>query len=836
MDKLKKLETIHLTKRLTIYIASAIILLLVITISSLTYINHSDQEKREREYNSRVDSSMHYVIEHFVKDYGFRVNRMVETGRIAHYLKDNDREGLYKFIYKKFDLMQSEHSNFKIMHIHKADGTSFLRVHRPDFFGDNIAQKRPMLREVHKTHKAVTGYETGLYSTAYRVISPIFDEDKNYIGALEIGINPNFIVEAIHKINGFCGAIFIKEDELKLHSIDQKLVIAGYRLQSDLNNKLKGICDVYTVPNVLDGNIKFRVGDKKYLSHLMLLKNFKNEDSVKIVFFQDITEDSLAFNRLQYIVYLIVFFILGILIWLIYRLIGEYKVSVTLAYKEQIVKLKRSEVEINKQQNYLQLLFDTIPNILISTSGKKIVTANSAMLNFFEYDSLVSFSEEHRCICDFFLREEGKLQAEMGSVNWLEYVMYFHEKVHVVAMKKNDKVHHFIVNVEKINYDNNERTIVSFSDITEMEAISKRLQYATEGTSDGLWDWDLTTNKVYFSPRWKSMLGFSDSELANDFSVWQERVHPDDLDRTISEILEAQKKPNTPYSGVHRLQHKDGHWVWILDRGQTIFDEELNAVRMVGFHTDISEIKNLEQELLNKEELMIAQSRHAAMGEMISMIAHQWRQPISVIAMDANNILADVELESVDDETLKSGAEDIIKQTQELSKTIDDFRNFFRPERVPELVYIQEILDDALGIIGKSLENNNIHLTQEIQESIEIKTYSRELMQVIVNIVKNAKEVILENDAENRVIKIISTQNDESLTLSISDYAGGIDKEIIKKIFDPYYTTKGEKNGTGLGLYMSKTIVEKHLNGKLNVFNIDGGARFEIKLPLELES
>jgi signal transduction histidine kinase len=217
------------------------------------------------------------------------------------------------------------------------------------------------------------------------------------------------------------------------------------------------------------------------------------------------------------------------------------------------------------------------------------------------------------------------------------------------------------------------------------------------------------------------------------------------------------------------------------------------------------------------------------------MIAHQWRQPISVIAMDANNILADIELDMLDKDTLLETSQNIITQTKELSKTIDDFREFFKPNKDTEKISIKIILDDALSVIGKSLENSNIDIVLEIDEDIEIKTFRRELMQVLINIIKNAKEVFSEKDIENKEIKIKFFQTQDIISLKIEDNAGGIDEGIIDKIFHPYFTTKGEKNGTGLGLYMSKTIIEKHLKGSINAYNYKDGAVFDIELPVNLD-
>ncbi|MCU7940879.1 MAG: HAMP domain-containing histidine kinase [gamma proteobacterium symbiont of Bathyaustriella thionipta] len=228
----------------------------------------------------------------------------------------------------------------------------------------------------------------------------------------------------------------------------------------------------------------------------------------------------------------------------------------------------------------------------------------------------------------------------------------------------------------------------------------------------------------------------------------------------------------------------------------------------------------------------MTQSRHAAMGEMISMIAHQWRQPISVIAMEANNMLADIEFDDIEPDTFSKDAKMIIKQTQYLSKTIDDFRNFFRPGKQKEYAKPRDIVDECLVIMGKTLENQNIELLKAYHSDRNVLIYSRELLQVIINIIKNAKEALLENRKKNRQISITITETKVAITLSIIDNAGGIPDKIQHTIFEPYFSTKDKKSGTGLGLYMSKIIVEEHMNGQLEIKNTSDGAQFSITLPI----
>jgi nitrogen fixation/metabolism regulation signal transduction histidine kinase len=259
-------------------------------------------------------------------------------------------------------------------------------------------------------------------------------------------------------------------------------------------------------------------------------------------------------------------------------------------------------------------------------------------------------------------------------------------------------------------------------------------------------------------------------------------------------------------------------------KAKVIHDDEIGELAQ--------SFNNMMQSVQDKEEMMLAQSRHAAMGEMISMIAHQWRQPIAAIAMGANNMLLDIELEELEPKSVKEGAELILDQATHLSKTIDDFKNFFRPNKQRETILVNDVLEETFTIIEKSLQNHNIAVKRSYGSKTPISLFSRELLQVFINIIKNAKEALLSANIENPVISVITSEDEGQVYISICDNGKGIDKAIIAKIYEPYFSTKDEKTGTGLGLYMGKIIVEKHLLGTLHAENIEeGGVCFVISLP-----
>jgi len=235
-----------------------------------------------------------------------------------------------------------------------------------------------------------------------------------------------------------------------------------------------------------------------------------------------------------------------------------------------------------------------------------------------------------------------------------------------------------------------------------------------------------------------------------------------------------------------------------------------------------------------KDQLIIAQSRHAAMGEMISMIAHQWRQPISIISMDANNMLVDIELDAIDNEELRTTAEGIIKQTEHLSMTIDDFRNFFRPSKTAENIEVIDVVDECFKIVGDSLKTHHITFESSSASDRKIETFSRELLQVIISIINNAKDAFIERGIKEPRITVRVSDYENGVLMTVEDNAGGISDEIAERIFEPYFTTKSNKNGTGLGLYMSKMIVENHLHGTIGFESKSGSTTFSIWLSQSL--
>jgi PAS domain S-box-containing protein len=272
-----------------------------------------------------------------------------------------------------------------------------------------------------------------------------------------------------------------------------------------------------------------------------------------------------------------------------------------------------------------------------------------------------------------------------------------------------------------------------------------------------------------------------------------------------------------------------------------LMNEKGNVIGILAITQDITEQLNNINQLKEQEKLIIQQSRLASMGKMIANIAHQWRQPLSIISTLATGIKLEKEL-AISNEQSEIDSLDMINQNaQYLSKTIDDFRNFFKKSNYMNIIFTNDLFDKTLKLISPRLKNKNIEIIMN-NENIEIETYENELVQIYINIINNAIDAF-EDFKEvdyTKYIFIEIKKRDANLEIKIKDNAGGIEDEIINRIFEPYFTTKDEKQGTGLGLFMCNEIVTKHLKGDIqalsSTFSYEGkeykGTTFKITLPL----
>ena len=262
-----------------------------------------------------------------------------------------------------------------------------------------------------------------------------------------------------------------------------------------------------------------------------------------------------------------------------------------------------------------------------------------------------------------------------------------------------------------------------------------------------------------------------------------------------------------------------------------LIEKKLNAYK--------ADIKGYIDENQKQYELLAQKTKLVAMGQMLENIAHQWRQPLSLITISASGIKIKKELDLLEDDFLLSSLNTIENSAYHLSETIEDFRDFFKPDREKSLFSMNSALDKTFKLLQIQLDNKQIKVIRNVDD-LSITGFEREFLQVLLNIFKNAMDA-LESIPNEKYIFVDIYKEDTSLIIKIKDNAGGIKEDIIKRVFEPYFTTKHQSQGTGIGLYMSEEIITKHMDGVLEVENtsyeFEGenfiGALFIITMPLK---
>ncbi len=794
--------------------------------------------------HDNIHKTYTFMLEELKNNLNMHSMMLLSSDKLRKSIFNKDRRRLQQLIGPFYELLKEDNPYLEIMTFRDHDGTVLLRLHKPELYGDMLHKGRKIIISTNKKNISHYGFEVGKLGMTYRLVSPIFYQDK-YIGSLELGVAPDYILQSLNKITDTKNALLIKAEE------------ASASLNLDLLTKHK---------------------------HFYLTKSDP--------FFLD----------------------------------------------------KLSSLDLNAHEEtylYEGHHFSTNTDLdLLDYTGRvtgKILLAFNIDRQFEKTDLL----------------QQSTLSFIVILVSVLILILHYGFSYFISRLSRSQE---------------------------ELEIYKERLELAFSGSTDGLWDWNMTDNSVYFSPRWKGMLGYEEDELENQLDTWKKRLHPDDIENVLQEVQAHIDKKTPTFENIHRLKHKDGSWVWILDRGKVFYSNEGTAVRFIGTHTDITKEKKLENKILDmntdleekieertveqntllslfdagssvlfkwnndetwtvahvsksvkqllgyeveqflnneisyascihkedlprvmkevnaafknnkehfhhepyrlytkdgeirwvydytvivrdknnnvihfigyttditeikeKDKRFLQQTRMAQMGEMISMIAHQWRQPLGAISAVAIDMKIKIALEkyhlSDEDERQKfyeefnSGFDKIDFFTQELSSTIDDFRNFYKSDKKPVFTTIETPLKKALNIIQSSLTKYYILVEKDFQSTSSIPIYDSELLQVYLNILKNSQDNFITNKTAHPLIKIRTRDTESSVCIEIEDNGGGIAKELLERIFDPYFSTKDEKNGTGLGLYMSKTIIEDHHKGCLRVMNYEDGVCFCIELP-----
>jgi PAS domain S-box-containing protein len=339
--------------------------------------------------------------------------------------------------------------------------------------------------------------------------------------------------------------------------------------------------------------------------------------------------------------------------------------------------------------------------------------------------------------------------------------------------------------------------------------------------------------------------GFSKNMFEKENMRFMDLIHKEDIANVQVAINAAVKKDLPNFTFTCRIINAANEIRWISSRVILIKNHTGQVSHFYGYLNDITKIKLSEEELKlkveeelsknrEKDRILIQQNKLAAMGEMLGNIAHQWRQPLNNVSLILQFLRDNYKNKEVSEEKLDKFMNKANKHIEYMSQTIDDFRNFYKPSKIQNKFFVNESIDTLLYMVRNQYESENIKINFEY-ENIEITNYENELKQALLNILNNAKDALLSKkhiEDFDAFINIFLYKNKEKMILEISNNGGNIDEEILYKIFEPYFTTKFETQGTGIGLYMTKSIIETNMKGKIEVQNISDGVKFTITLNI----
>ena len=370
-----------------------------------------------------------------------------------------------------------------------------------------------------------------------------------------------------------------------------------------------------------------------------------------------------------------------------------------------------------------------------------------------------------------------------------------------------------------------------FSTIHENNAVlehtNRALNQAQKLAKIGSWRLDHRTGTLKWSDQVFMIFELDQTDTPLNYDEFLSYIHPDDIKKVDAAYTKSLEE-HSGYEIEHRILFKNDRIKYVREKADNIFDDDNKLILTTGTIQDITEEVSIE----NSQK---AEARLSQMGEMLAMIAHQWRQPLTSIAVVASDMKVRQSLGTLSEEVLNQKVDNVIEYTTELSQTISDFQNYFKPDKESKIFSLSELVHKTLSLSEGLFTHHSVRIIKDIDESLNpIKNLENEILQVILAIYQNAVDAINESIPLNGEIHIKLYQQGGRQVLTITDNAGGISDHVMKHIFDPYYSTKS-KNGTGLALFISKTMIEEHCNGTLDVENREYGACFILSFPNEAE-
>ena len=423
----------------------------IITIYNLYHEKQEDQRRLSEAYN-QVHRTYHETLHDTIRFYSSRAEANLRSPGIIKAFKARDHDKLYELVRPSWEVMQRENPWLVVMQFHNADGTSLLRLHQPNVYGDKIAAQRSMVAHAHKSAQSVSGFEEGRQGLAFRILVPAFDKGV-YVGSVEFGISAPYFTDKIRRFAGYDSFFFVNENALGMFGRITQLIAIGDYIGVDIPTGFRPLIQKYAQERSKLENAIIHHANQSYEVNVLTVGDYREEPVGAIMFIRPVSDFSAHVRHMIVASSLIVIILILISVVIVDRIYT-------------IVTQKMSF-----QERYAQMILDSVPSPVIVTNGEYLIAANDSFLGYLQYPNIEAFKKEHNCVCELF--EEGDTNEYLMPMHddqrWTEYMIDHPLKVHKAKITFNGLTTIFEVRISVLKVNEETRYVVIFNDISTMQ-------------------------------------------------------------------------------------------------------------------------------------------------------------------------------------------------------------------------------------------------------------------------------------------------------------------------------------------------------------------------------
>ena len=564
------------TKNKTMLFVAIVLIFFSITLYSVIYYNQMQERAlQEKQYYKKMTASYIKVLAKHKEFYQNRIRANVRSEGVKEAFAKQQRQKLYELSLGRWNTLSKENKYLRVMHFHLPNGRSFLRMHQSQKYGDEIAQQRPMVAEVHRTQKPLSGFEAGIFNLAYRVFLPVFYQNK-YIGALEFGSRPDQILSEMKYFNELNGALFVQNEKLGLYKEDENLQVNGHTLQY---HTMEDESILQALPKNYDfaKTKKLMLNGKMYVLYSFDLLDFQNKSAAKVVFFSDVTQDALKFDKMAHNLFLVMGILLGVLLLVIH-----------FGFNRLIAILDQTNEKLILNQHFMESIFNNTAHAIIVTDMQGVITKFNKkaqeILGFDESEVVfkknISEFHKHKRSLSFFEDTHAHLQQNMECTYVSKSAHEIPVKIFLTALYDHkDALIGFIFIAEDRTYAlHSQKQLQNY-----MHLIDENILTATA---------DIYGNFKAVSHAFAVTSGYSQEELIGHNCYFLRYNESDE--HLYTNMLEAMQN-NTTYKEEFHFLTKDGKGFWVDLVVYPDFDTKENKVGYTFIMQNITNKKRIEE-------------------------------------------------------------------------------------------------------------------------------------------------------------------------------------------------------------------------------------------------